>query len=601
MRRQTVASLMFLLICAIGMTGIVSAQTDSTPQPLVTPATTELQYTVRPGESLFRIAVRFGTTVRALAEANGITNPSLIYAGQKLRIPGVPAVSPTAVPPTSIPPATASYTVQRGDTLIRIALRYHTTVSALTRLNNLGSPNLIYVGQVLKVPDSAAAAPVPQATTVTEVQPPAATPTPAQVMQPAQPTDVPTVEIPPTTEPTVEIPPNLEPTAVPPVPQPDGGAVGYGFDYGIEAFMVDQDVSAITQTIQSLGTSWVKQVIYWRDFEPVEGQIDFATLDNIVDTVHNAGLNLMLTITAAPEWARTSVNENGPSDDFNKYATFVSALASRYASKVQAYQIWNEPNLRREWNSTSQAIGAASYIQLLSTAYTAIKTADPNAIVVSAGLSPTGFNDGVNAVNDRQFLTDLYAVGLASVSDAIGAHPLGWANPPDSLCCEAPVGVATHYQDTSFFFRNTLSDYRNIMIAAGDGSTPIWVTKFGWGTSEDTAAPPETQVFITYTSLGEQAIYVPRAFELGAEMGYIGPMFLSNLNACQTQPQNAEPCYYSLIGPNGARPVFDAVKNLITPPLPMDATVAASEPPPTQEMIPTQEILPQEPTATPSG
>ncbi len=612
MRRQTVASFALLLILASWITGTTLAQSPTPQQPQPLPTAAELVYTVRPGETLFRIAVRFGTTVRTLAEANGIANPSLIFAGQQIRIPGVAAVTPTSVPPTSVPQPTTNYTVQRGDTLIRIALRLHTTVSALTRLNNLSSPNLIYVGQVLKVPDTTAPTPVPQPITATEVQPSAVTPTQSQAMQPAstplpaEPTALPTIEVPSTLEPTpippTDVPPTLEPTAVPVVPQPDGGAVGYGFDYGIEVFMVDQDVNAITQTIQSLRAGWVKQVIYWRDFEPVEGQIDFATLDSIVDTVHNAGLNQMLTITAAPAWARTSPNENGPSDDFNKYALFVSALASRYAGKVQAYQIWNEPNLRREWNSTTQNIGAASYIQLLAAAYSAIKAADPNAYVISAGLSPTGFNDGVNAVNDRQFLSDLYAVGLANVSDAIGAHPLGWANPPDSLCCEAPVGVTTHYQDPSFFFRNTLSDYRDIMVGAADGSTPIWVTKFGWGTSEDTAAPNENQVFISYTTLGEQAIYVPRAFELGAELGYVGPMFLSNLNACQAQPDNVEPCYYSLIGPAGApRPAFDAVKNLITPSLPLEPTIAPPDPSlpaPTPELVLTQETLPLEPVAT---
>jgi hypothetical protein len=223
---------------------------------------------------------------------------------------------------------------------------------------------------------------------------------------------------------------------------------------------------------------------------------------------------------------------------------------------VQAYEIWHEPNLRREWNSTIHTISADSYGELLRVAYSAVKSADPGAVVVSAGLAPTGYNDGVNAINDRLFLRGLYAAGLAANSDAVGAHPKGWANPPDSVCCSASIGVTTHYQDPSFYFLNTLNDYRQIMVENNDSSTPIWATEFGWGTGEDTDPPSETNIFVSYTTLGEQAIYVPRAFEVGEELGFIGPMFLYNLNGCLAQLPSIESCYYSLLNPEGAqRPV----------------------------------------------
>ncbi|MBL8162831.1 MAG: LysM peptidoglycan-binding domain-containing protein, partial [Anaerolineae bacterium] len=453
----------------------------SAPAEVVAPSPTPagVQYVVRSGDTLFRIAVRFGTTVRALVEANNITNPSLIYAGRTLVIPGVTATpTPTAAPtqaPTSTPVTepTTTYVVRRGDTLYRIAINNRTTISKLVALNNLRNPNMIYVGQRLLVPvvsgGSAAA--------------PAMTQAPAAAIS-----------------------------------GQGGAAVGYGFEYGIEAYVFGQDISAITSDVQALGTKWVKVTVNWRDFEPEKGAIEFASLDEVVSSLNGAGLNVLLTITTSPAWARSNVDESGPPDNFSDYATFVGAVAARYTGQVQAYQVWNEPNLRREWNSSVHQISGASYVQLLNAGYSAIKSADANAVVISAGLSPTGFNDAVNAVSDRQFLRDMYASGLANVSDAVGAHPLGWANPPDAQCCAAPVGVETHYQDTSFFFRNTLQDYRQIMSAAGDGSTPIWVTKFGWGTSEDTAAPPESLVYLTYTTLGEQAIYDPRGFELGAEL-----------------------------------------------------------------------------------
>ena len=103
------------------------------------------------------------------------------------------------------------------------------------------------------------------------------------------------------------------------------------------------------------------------------------------------------------------------------------------------------------------------------------------------------------------------------------------------------------------------------MVNAGDEETPIWITKFGWGTSEDTDPPGEINVFVTYTSLNQQAIFVPRAFELAQELGYVGPMFLDNLNGCQSVQSQvlAELCYTSLISPDKVpRPVYDAVRQL---------------------------------------
>ncbi len=95
---------------------------------------------VQPGENLFRIALRYGTTVEAIARANGIVNPRLILVGQKLIIPGVTAA------PGRI------HIVQPGENLFRIALRYGTTPQAIALANNLPNINLIYVGQRLRIP-----------------------------------------------------------------------------------------------------------------------------------------------------------------------------------------------------------------------------------------------------------------------------------------------------------------------------------------------------------------------------------------------------------------------------------------------------------------
>jgi LysM repeat protein len=102
---------------------------------------------VRPGENLYRIALRYGTTIQAIAQANGIHNTRLIYVGQRLIIPGGGPVHPP-----SPPGGRCTYIVRRGDTLSAIAWRYGTNVWTLVRMNGLANPNYIWAGQRLVVP-----------------------------------------------------------------------------------------------------------------------------------------------------------------------------------------------------------------------------------------------------------------------------------------------------------------------------------------------------------------------------------------------------------------------------------------------------------------
>lgn len=100
-------------------------------------------YTVKAGDTLYAIAARYQTTIQQLVQLNNISNPNLIRVGQILAIPSNQPQTP--------PPATLTYTVKAGDTLYAIASRYHTTVQELVRLNAIANPNLIRVGQVLKL------------------------------------------------------------------------------------------------------------------------------------------------------------------------------------------------------------------------------------------------------------------------------------------------------------------------------------------------------------------------------------------------------------------------------------------------------------------
>jgi len=125
----------------IGAGGNVPEPTAVAPSPVPdSPASTAgIYHTVRPGENLFRIALRYGTTVDAIVAANNLPNPNAVQTGQKLLIPA------------SLPTGTATYVVQPGDTLYSIARRFGTTVGALAALNGIAPPYTIKVGQVLIV------------------------------------------------------------------------------------------------------------------------------------------------------------------------------------------------------------------------------------------------------------------------------------------------------------------------------------------------------------------------------------------------------------------------------------------------------------------
>ncbi|MBN1205018.1 MAG: LysM peptidoglycan-binding domain-containing protein [Myxococcaceae bacterium] len=125
-------------------------------------------YVVQPGDTLFRIAQRFGTSVQAIAQANGISNPNWISVGQRLTIPTsqpqppAPApVPPPAPAPAPSPGSQTTYTVQPGDTLSAIARRFGTSVQAIAQANGITNPDRISIGQRLTIPGGGAPAPQP--------------------------------------------------------------------------------------------------------------------------------------------------------------------------------------------------------------------------------------------------------------------------------------------------------------------------------------------------------------------------------------------------------------------------------------------------------
>lgn len=116
-------------------------------------------YTVLSGDTLSGIALKFSTTSSKLAQLNSISNPNLIYVGQRLLVnqssnSNSSSSGQSSSTTTNTEASAASYTVKSGDTLSGIASRYNTTVNQIVSLNQLSNPNLIYVGQVLKLKNS---------------------------------------------------------------------------------------------------------------------------------------------------------------------------------------------------------------------------------------------------------------------------------------------------------------------------------------------------------------------------------------------------------------------------------------------------------------
>lgn len=126
---------------------------DNTPElpivekPEVDTKNTYINYIVEPGDTLWAISIKYGTTVNEIIALNDIVNPNLIYPGQNLRILTNSTIEGNQTNNLN----NVIYTVKKGDTLYRIANMYGVTISQIVNLNNIANPNLIYPGQRLRI------------------------------------------------------------------------------------------------------------------------------------------------------------------------------------------------------------------------------------------------------------------------------------------------------------------------------------------------------------------------------------------------------------------------------------------------------------------
>jgi hypothetical protein len=176
-------------------------------------------------------------------------------------------------------------------------------------------------------------------------------------------------------------------------------------------------------------------------------------------------------------------------------------------------------------------------------------------IVITGAMTPTGAPPPV-AMDDVEYLRQMYANGAKGFFDAVGAHPSGFANPPDALYQGGDFDPARGYDDhRSFFFRNTMEEYRRVMVENGDGDKTIWPTEFGWPVWRFQG--DARFVFAQGNSLEQQAQFTVKAYQLGKEWGWVGTMFLWNLDYNVTAP-NSELANFGIVG----SPAYDALAKM---------------------------------------
>jgi hypothetical protein len=312
---------------------------------------------------------------------------------------------------------------------------------------------------------------------------------------------------------------------------------------------LDGDASELA-LVQEAGFGWAVQVFSWREIARWRQLYDWERPDAVVRGAKYFGLNLVARLDQHPDWARSEPADNGPPDDLADYGDFVHAVASRYKGRIKAYVIWNEPNLAAEWGGAQP--DPEAYVDMLRVAYVRIKEADPDALVVSAGLAPTNERSEL-AMDDRSYLERFYQAGASEYFDVLGAHAYGFGYPPDDPH-DAHQGLNIA----------RIQDLREIMVAHGDADKPVWITELGW-----TTAPPEDQAWQQVTPEA-QADYLVRAFRIPQEQWpWVQVMTVWNLGrGLSAEDPGAG---YCLLEPSGElKPAYSALAEM-----PKGGTLAA--------------------------
>ncbi len=290
-----------------------------------------------------------------------------------------------------------------------------------------------------------------------------------------------------------------------------------------------------------LGGVMIRRDFVWSEIEAQKGSFDFTAYDALVAEAQTRGVTLLGTLDYGVGWANAASGGDTayPPTDPNDYATYAAAVASRYASKVDAWEIWNEPNNGfRFWKPTLSGDPTA-YGALLEDSFTAIHAAAPNAQVLLGGtvFTPQLIEGAI------PWLEDAYTAhpDLAAHFDVAGVHTyMAYPpqNPPEmGQLNDAPLD-------------EKIQMHAWLLAQHAAGNKPIWITELGWPVYGTVDEPT-------------QAHFTVRATLIAARQGVSGVFWYTlrdGPNPTAFPPEDA----FGLLHNDGTpKPVYAALKAML--------------------------------------
>ena len=280
------------------------------------------------------------------------------------------------------------------------------------------------------------------------------------------------------------------------------------------------------------GMNWVKFQHKWGSGDTpnaVAGRIQQA---------HANGFKVLLSIPGADH----------SSIDFNAYVNFLGGVA---ALGPDAIEVWNEQNIDREWPAGQ--IDPTAYVNnMLAPAYNAIKSANPNVMVISGAPAPTGFYGGCSGggCDDGLYVAGMAAAGAASYMDCIGIHYNEGIISPNQTSGDPRGGHYTRY------FWGMVNTYYN----AFGGSRPLCFTELGYLSGVDYGGVPGGFSWAGNTTIAQHAQWLAEAASLSASSGKVRLFIVFNIDFTHysSDPQAG----YAMIRADGSCPACEALRQV---------------------------------------
>jgi len=231
-----------------------------------------------------------------------------------------------------------------------------------------------------------------------------------------------------------------------------------------------------------------------------------------INMAHASGFKILLSV----------LGDSGSVMDPNYQDKYARDVANMAAAGADGIEVWNEPNIDREWPNGQ--ISGGNYTQLLAKAYNAIKAANGGTLVISAAPAPTGYFAGgcqANGCNDDVFLQQMAAAGAASYMDCVGAHHNAGTTSP-SVSSGRPEG--NHY---SWYFLPTLNLYY------GSFGRKVCFTELGYLSPEGYPSLSSTAPGFAWaeaTTVAQQAAWLAEAAAISINSGKVRLMIVFNVD-----------------------------------------------------------------------